>query len=122
MTIDMNKKLNRPAGHHTITPGFSDQGSAKALEFQQKGFGAEVVDRYDMPNGALAHCEVRIGDSVVMFGGAMPVHPAMLASVQAAAGLIICATTLVILEIRRVELANFLPALVLAPLLTKFLL
>jgi PhnB protein len=82
MTIDMNKKLNRPAGHHTITPGFSVQGSAKVLEFLQKGLGAEVVDRYDMPNGALAHCEVRIGDSVVMFGEAMPDHPAMPASLS----------------------------------------
>lgn len=48
--------------------------------------------------------------------------PAMLQSVNATAGLIVCATTLVILEFRRVELANFLPALVLAPILTKFLL
>lgn len=48
--------------------------------------------------------------------------PAMLQSVNAAAALIVCATTLVILEIRRVELANFLPALVLAPALTKWLL
>jgi hypothetical protein len=37
-------------------------------------------------------------------------------SVNAAAGLIVCATALVIFEIRRVELANYLPALVWAPL------
>jgi len=40
-------------------------------------------------------------------------------SVNAAAGLVVCATALVILGIRRVELANYLPALVLAPLLTR---
>ncbi|HUS31071.1 MAG TPA: VOC family protein [Kofleriaceae bacterium] len=84
MTIDMNKKLSRPAGHHTVTPGFSVQGSQKTLEFLQKAFGAEVVDKYEMPNGSLAHCEVRIGDSVVMFGEAMPDHgmPAMPASLS----------------------------------------
>jgi PhnB protein len=84
MTIDMNKKLPRPAGHHTITPGFSVEGSVKVLEFLQKGLGAEVVDRYDMPNGAIAHAEVRIGDSVVMFGEAMKDHghPAMPASLS----------------------------------------
>lgn len=48
--------------------------------------------------------------------------PAVLQSVNAAAALIICATSLIVLEVRRVELANFLPALALAPLFTKFLL
>jgi uncharacterized membrane protein YqgA involved in biofilm formation len=42
-----------------------------------------------------------------------------LAAVNAAAGILICATTLVVLEVRRVELANYLPALVIAPLLTR---
>jgi len=37
------------------------------------------------------------------------------------AGLVICATVLVVLEIRRVELANYLPVLVVAPLLAKLL-
>lgn len=40
-------------------------------------------------------------------------------SVNAAAGLIVCAMALVIFEIRRVELANFLPALILAPILAR---
>lgn len=47
--------------------------------------------------------------------------PALLTSVGAAASLVICAMPLVILEIRRVELANYLPALFLAPLLTWLL-
>ncbi len=47
--------------------------------------------------------------------------PELLQSVNAAAGLVICATTLVILGIRRVELANYLPALALGPILTKLL-
>jgi len=45
--------------------------------------------------------------------------PALLHSVNAAAGLVICAMTLVILEARRVELANYLPALAVAPILTR---
>jgi uncharacterized membrane protein YqgA involved in biofilm formation len=40
-------------------------------------------------------------------------------SVNATAGFMVCATALVIFEIRRVELANYLPALVIAPLLTR---
>jgi uncharacterized membrane protein YqgA involved in biofilm formation len=47
--------------------------------------------------------------------------PAMLNSVHLAAGLTACVTVLVILEVRRVELANYLPALVVAPLLARWL-
>ena len=39
-------------------------------------------------------------------------------SVHITAGVIVCAMALVIFEVRRVELANYLPALALAPLLT----
>jgi len=42
-------------------------------------------------------------------------------SVQAAAGFIACAIALMVFEVRRVELANFLPALVVAPLLAWWL-
>jgi uncharacterized membrane protein YqgA involved in biofilm formation len=45
--------------------------------------------------------------------------PAALNSIGAAAGLVACMITVVIFEVRRVELANFLPALAIAPLLTK---
>ena len=47
--------------------------------------------------------------------------PAGLDSIGAAAGLLACMITVVIFEVRRVELANFLPALAIAPLLTKLL-
>jgi hypothetical protein len=42
-------------------------------------------------------------------------------SVNAAAGLVACAVALVIFEVRKVELANFLPSLVVAPLLAWLL-
>jgi uncharacterized membrane protein YqgA involved in biofilm formation len=45
----------------------------------------------------------------------------LVGSVDAAAGLIACVIALMIFEVRRVELANFLPALVLAPLLAWWL-
>lgn len=47
--------------------------------------------------------------------------PAELDSIGTAAGLVACMITVVIFEVRRVELANFLPALAVAPLLTKLL-
>jgi uncharacterized membrane protein YqgA involved in biofilm formation len=42
-------------------------------------------------------------------------------SVNAVGGLIACAIALMIFEVRRVELANFLPALAVAPLLAWWL-
>lgn len=47
------------------------------------------------------------------------VSQAGLDSIGAAAGMLACIITIVIFEVRRVELANFLPALAVAPLLTK---
>ena len=41
----------------------------------------------------------------------------LIGSINAVAGLIACAVALVIFEVRKVELANYLPALVVAPLL-----
>ena len=73
-------KLPRPEGHHTITPGFVTIHAGKVVEFLQRAFGAKVVDRYDGPGGSVAHIEVMIGDSVVMFGDPMPGYDAMPAS------------------------------------------
>src|SRR5687768_6335922 len=82
MTIDMNKKLPRPAAHHTITPSFTVTGAAKVIDFMAKAFGGETVDRYDGPNGVVFHAEIRIGDSVVMLGEAQPDCPAMPAALS----------------------------------------
>ena len=65
-------KVKRPDGFHTITPGFMVPQAAKVLEFLRTAFGAELVDHYDGPDGSIAHAEVRLGDSVVMFGEPMP--------------------------------------------------
>jgi uncharacterized membrane protein YqgA involved in biofilm formation len=47
----------------------------------------------------------------------LPNSPVLIASAGVAAGIITSAVALVILEVRRVELANYLPGLVIAPLL-----
>jgi PhnB protein len=72
MSIDMNIKIARPQGHHTVTPGFAVTGAAKVIQFLERAFGGKVVDRYEGPGGVVFHAEVLIGDSVVMLGEAQP--------------------------------------------------
>src|SRR5215218_9717133 len=61
-----------PAGYHTVTPYITVRGAAKAIEFYTKAFGATEVMRMDMPDGTIAHAEIKIGDAHVMLGDENP--------------------------------------------------
>lgn len=59
-----------PEGYHTVTPYLAIHGAAKLIDFLQRAFDATVTERLERPDGAIAHAEVRIGDSIVMLGDA----------------------------------------------------
>jgi PhnB protein len=61
-----------PAGYHTATPYLIVKGAADAIEFYKKVFGATEVVRMAMPDGSIAHAEVKIGDSLIMLGEENP--------------------------------------------------
>jgi PhnB protein len=61
-----------PPGYHTVTPYIVCRGAARAIEFYKKAFGAKERLRMDAPNGAIAHAELQIGDSVLMLGDEQP--------------------------------------------------
>ena len=57
-----------PDGYHTLTPAIIIPEAADAIPFYEKAFGAKVRLRMNMPDGAVAHAELQIGDSVFMMG------------------------------------------------------
>jgi uncharacterized glyoxalase superfamily protein PhnB len=59
-----------PDGQHSITPYLVVVGADKLVTFLEHAFAGTCVERIPGPNGALAHAEVRIGDSIVMLGEA----------------------------------------------------
>jgi PhnB protein len=58
-------------GYEAITPGMNLKGAAKAIEFFANVFGAELVDKYEGPNGQLMHVDMKIGAGHIMFGEAV---------------------------------------------------
>ena len=59
-----------PAGYHSVTPYLIIDGAAKAIDFYKKAFEAEELFRMPMPDGKIAHAEIKIGDSPVMMADA----------------------------------------------------
>ena len=68
----MSKVPFQPAGYHSVTPYMSLRGAKSALDFYARAFGAELVLKLDMPDGKIAHAEIRIGDSILMLSEENP--------------------------------------------------
>ncbi len=65
-----------PGQRRSVTPSLTCTPCAEAIEFYERAFGAEEVgQRMTMPDGIVAHAELRIGDSVVMLGDEWPDGP-----------------------------------------------
>lgn len=59
-----------PEGYHSVTPYLVVDDPESLINFVKQGLGAEEMFRMDGPDGKIGHAEVRIGDSMVMLGGA----------------------------------------------------
>lgn len=55
-----------PSGFHSLTPYLSVQGAAAAMDFYKRAFGAQELFCLAMPDGKIAHAQLRIGDSILM--------------------------------------------------------
>ncbi|TDV52299.1 VOC family protein [Actinophytocola oryzae] len=61
-----------PKGSPQLTTFFTANDAAAAIDFYVDVFGAELVARFDGPDGRVAHAEMRLGDSPFQLGEASP--------------------------------------------------
>jgi PhnB protein len=55
---------------HTVTVYFHPIGAPKFIDFLERAFGGEVVERHQSDQGFVYHAKVRLGDSIVEMGEA----------------------------------------------------
>lgn len=60
-----------PRGFHTITPNIVAEDAEEIVAFLKRAFGAVENYRLTMSDGKIAHCELKIGDSILNLGTAM---------------------------------------------------
>lgn len=65
-----------PKGFHTITTNIVVDDAEGAVAFFKKAFGATETYRLTMSNGKVAHCELKLGDSILNLGESMEGWPA----------------------------------------------
>jgi PhnB protein len=65
-----------PSGFHTITPNIVVDGAEGAVAFLKEAFGFVENYRLTTSSGKIAHCELKLGDSVVNLGESMDGFPA----------------------------------------------
>jgi len=65
-----------PKGFHTITPNMIVDDAEQALAFFKKALGATESYRLTMADGKIAHCELKIGNSILNVGTSMEGWPA----------------------------------------------
>jgi PhnB protein len=61
-----------PPQYHTVTVAYTVDDAAKAIEFYKNAFGATENERMADPAGKIMHCELKLGDSVLMLSDEYP--------------------------------------------------
>jgi len=69
----MSKPLPTPPGYHSVNMYLSLRDAVSAMDFYKRAFGAEQVMKLDMPDGKVAHAEIKIGDTIVMMSEENPI-------------------------------------------------
>jgi PhnB protein len=61
-----------PEGYPQVTPYLSIDGAAAAIEFYGEVFDTKERMRMAGPDGKIGHCELQLGDSVIMLADEYP--------------------------------------------------
>ena len=61
-----------PAGYAGVTPYLIISDAGRALDFYKKAFGATELMRFPMPDGKIAHAEMKIGEGIFMLADESP--------------------------------------------------
>jgi len=68
----MTDASNPHDDRHTLIPYLLVRGAKAAIEYYAKVFGAEVYERYEMPDGTIGHAGLKIGHSCIMLADEVP--------------------------------------------------
>lgn len=68
-------KTNKPTGYPAVSPYFLVEDALKFLAFLKEVFDAEEIMVHKGDDGSVRHAEVRIDDSVIMFGNSIAEYP-----------------------------------------------
>ncbi len=69
------RKIFKPNGYNSVSPYFVVDGAKKLIDLLVRIFDAEELRKYDMPDGTIMHAEIKIDDSVLMFGNSSDKFP-----------------------------------------------
>ncbi|MGH9859018.1 MAG: VOC family protein, partial [Candidatus Acidiferrales bacterium] len=61
---------HRPPGMRSVTPTLHPRGADSLMDFMKRALAAEEVDCTRMPDGAVMHAQMRVGESLVELGEA----------------------------------------------------
>jgi PhnB protein len=61
-----------PAGLEAVIPALAFHGAAEAMAWYEKALNAKEVMRFPMPDGSIAHAEMKIGAGLFMLADEMP--------------------------------------------------
>jgi len=66
--MESNIRNNAPEGHNTLNPYIAAEDVGALVKFLQRTFGGVIQTLITLPDGGIAHAEVRVGDSLIMTG------------------------------------------------------
>lgn len=78
----MSPKPFKPNDHNSVSAYLVVEDAEKVCAWIERVFDAKLLMRHDRPDGKIAHCELRIDDTVVMLGNSLEGWPAMPANVH----------------------------------------